>query len=233
MSDPLSIAAGVGGLLALTLQVVQINKAYIDSVKNAPKVINAYHRELAMLRSSLALLDDRLSNPVVKDYLTQKHQQSPCTLQNAKDGIDGCSHDLRKTLVSIEKKKNTPSMVNRMTWYFSEGEVEKDLHRLQRYRSMIMDDFNNALSIEHSKHLRDLLVTSEDIEQLSKVMLKDLHLLEENINTIQRTGDRTLASVKSTQKDMARLSYMENGKAALATWVSSNSTIQPLIKRPC
>jgi hypothetical protein len=108
MADPLSVAAGIGGLLALTLQMVHINKGYIESVKNAPKIVGTYHRELLMLQSSLTLLRDRLLNRDVLDYLNQKHQQTPTILQEVKDGIDGCMVDLQKRMSSIAKKEKTP-----------------------------------------------------------------------------------------------------------------------------
>jgi hypothetical protein len=212
MADPLSVAAGIGGLLALTLQIVQINKGYIDSVKNAPKIVGTYHRELLTLQSSLILLKDRLSDRDILDYLNEKHQQTPVILQEAKAGIDGCMVDLQKRLSSTAKKDKTPSVVTRLTWYFNEGEIEKDLQRLERYRSMVLDNFNSALSLGHSKHLRDLVVTTAEVDQLSQKILQDLHLLNTSVHRVQETSDRVLASAELTQKDVARLSHMEDGK---------------------
>lgn len=81
MGEPFSLAAGIGGLITLTLQVININKDYIDSVKNTPTVLNAYLRELHMLQSSLTLVKGRLSGSEVKAYLDRKQRQSParCT----------------------------------------------------------------------------------------------------------------------------------------------------------
>lgn len=205
MADPLSVAAGIGGLLALTLQTVHINKSYIDSVKNAPKIVRTYHRELLMLQSSLTLLRDRLLNRHILDYLDQKHQQTPTILQEVKEGIDGCMVDLQKRLSSIAKKDKTPSVVTRMTWYFNEGEIEKELQRLERYRSMVLDNFNSALSIGHSKHLHDLVITTAEVDQLSQTILQDLHVLDASVHRVQKTSDRTFASAELTQKDVARL----------------------------
>lgn len=129
MSEPLSPAASIGGLIALTLQVIKINKDYIDSVKNAPRVLNAYLRELLMLQSSLTLLKERLSDPEVKIYLDRKQRQSPTILPDAQNGIDGCSTELRKIISSIAKKDKLP-MLTRKTFYFSEAEIEKDLQKL-------------------------------------------------------------------------------------------------------
>ena len=140
MSEPLSLAANIGGLIALTLQVIKISK---DSVENAPRILNAYLRELHMLQSSLTLLKGRLSDPEVIAYLDRKQRQSPTLLQDAQNGIDGYSTELRKNIPSIIEKDKLP-ILTRMTFYFSEAQIEKDLQRLQRDRTMIMDNFNNA-----------------------------------------------------------------------------------------
>jgi hypothetical protein len=112
----------------------------------------------------------------------------------------------------LPKRKKPPSVVTRMTWYFNEGEIEKELQRLERYRSMVLDNFNNALSIGHSKHLHDLVVTTAEVDQLSQTILQDLHALDAKVQRIQETSDRTFASAELTQKDVARLSHMEDGK---------------------
>ncbi len=215
MADPLSIAAGVGGLIALTLQITQVTKGYIDSVKHAPKIIKSYHREILLLQSSLSIVRDRLTDRDVLEYLNERHQQSPMILQEAKDGIDGCMIDLQKRLSSIAKKDKTPSVVTSMTWYFSEAETEKDVQRLGRYKSMILDNFNNALSIGHSKHLHDLVVTAAEVDQLTQMMVQDLRLLDRNVHHVQETSDRMLGFVEHTQSDVARLSHMEDGKITL------------------
>jgi len=215
MSDPLSIAAGVGGLIALTLTVIKLNKDYIDSIKHAPRVIGQYHRELLMLQSSLTLLQERLSDLDVRDYLVRKAQHAPDILQETKNGIDGCSTALQNMLSRIAKKDKPPSMITRMTFYLNESEIEEDLQRLQRYRCMVMDNFNNALSVAHSQHLHRLVVTAAEVEQMSQMILQDLHLLEESFNRVEKTSNETLATAKLTQQDVARLSQMENGKARL------------------
>lgn len=77
---------------------------------------------------------------------------------------------------------------------------------------MIMDNFNNTLSIENSKHLQEITVTVSEVEQLSKTVLEDVRTLDMNIGRIQRLGDQTLASIETTQNSMARLKSMNDGK---------------------
>lgn len=231
MSDPLSLAAGIGGLITLTLQVIKINKDYIDSVKNAPKVLNAYLQELLMLQSSLTLLKERLSDQEVIVYLARKQRQSPTILQDARNGIDGCSTELRKIISSIAKKDKVP-MLTRMTFYFSQAEIEKDLQRLQRYRAMIIDNFNNTLSTENSKHLQEITVTVSEVEQLSKTMLEEVHAIDVNLGRIERLGDRTLASIETTQGrnngastfnlcEFVSVIHIESYRSSVFSWLST------------
>jgi hypothetical protein len=217
MSDPLSLAAGVAGLLALTLQIIQINKNYLDSAKHAPKIIKAYHRELLMLQSSLALLKERLSDPDVLDYLGQEQQQSSETLRATKDGIDGCTAYMQKTLSTIADKAKKPSFMDRMSWYFSEGDIENDLQRLQRYRSMILDDFNSNLAVQHSKNLQNLAISITEVEQLSNTAVQGLYDLNVNIGSLQDTSDKTLSVIESTRDDVERLNDVQDGKSILTS----------------
>jgi hypothetical protein len=113
------------------------------------------------------------------------------------------------------QKDKPPSTVTRMTFHSNESEIEKDLQRLQRYRSMLIDNFNHALSIAHLQHLHHLVVTAAELDRPSQMILQDLHLLEESVNRVEETGNQIFASAKFTQQDMARLSQMENGKARL------------------
>jgi hypothetical protein len=195
--------------------VIKLNKDFIDSVKHAPKVIRQYHQELLMLQSSLTLFQERLSDPDVRDYLYQKDQQAPNILQDAKEGIDGCSIALQKMVSSITKRDKTLSVITRMTFYLDEGEIEKDLQRLQRYRSMVMDNFNHALSIAHSQHLHRLVVTAAEVDRLSQTILQDLHLLGESFNRVEEISNETLSTAKLNQQDVARLSQMEDGKGQI------------------
>lgn len=94
-----------------------------------------------------------------------------------------------------------------MTFNFGEAETEKNLQRLQRYRTIVMDNINNALSVETSKHLQEITVTVSEVEQLSKTVLEDVHTLDMNFGRIQR-----LASIETTQDSVAKLKRMNDGK---------------------
>jgi hypothetical protein len=102
-----------------------------------------------------------------------------------------------------------------MTFYFDEGEIEKDLHRLQRYRSMVVDNFNHALSVANAHHLQHLVVTAAEVDQLSQTIFQDLHLLGECVNRVEVTSNETLGTAKITQQDVARLSQIQNGMVSL------------------
>jgi hypothetical protein len=87
MADPLSLAASIAGLIALTIQVVDINERYIDSVRGASKAIKAYHRDVVTLQAAINALQDRLKDPELREYLTNCQRSSPYLLKTASAGI--------------------------------------------------------------------------------------------------------------------------------------------------
>lgn len=56
MSDPISVAGTVAGLVSLALQLSQVSLQYVASVKNSSKAWSSYIRELSALTSALIRL---------------------------------------------------------------------------------------------------------------------------------------------------------------------------------
>ena len=83
MADPLSIVASIAGLIGLTLQVVDINKRYIDSARNAPKAIKTYHREVVTLQAAVNALQDCPKDPELRAHLADCQKPSPHLLKTA------------------------------------------------------------------------------------------------------------------------------------------------------
>jgi hypothetical protein len=57
MTDPMSVAAGVAGLLSLTIQLLDVAQQYTHDVKNAEEEVVAFIRELTGLSDVLKRLD--------------------------------------------------------------------------------------------------------------------------------------------------------------------------------
>src|ERR1700739_2742165 len=112
MADPLSIVASIAGLIRLTLQVVDINKRYIDGACNAPKAVSAYHREVVTLQAAVNALQDRLKDPA---HLADCQKSSPHLLKTASAAISHCSADLQRICEKVAKKDKQLLLLNRLT----------------------------------------------------------------------------------------------------------------------
>jgi hypothetical protein len=186
MADPLSIAASITGLVGLTLQVVDINKRYIDSARNAPKAIKAYQREVVILQAAVNALQDRLKDPELRAHLADCQKYSPHLLKAASTGISHCSAELQRICEKVAKKDKQLPLLNRLTWFFSEGEIEDAILHVQRYRSTIIEDFNNALSVIVVIDTKSLLLSVVEIERLGEEALDRLERIDELLaSTIQ------------------------------------------------
>lgn len=174
MADPLSIAASIASLVGLTLQVVDINKRYIDSARNAPKAIKAYQREVVILQAAVNALQDRLKDPELRAHLADCQKSSPHLLKAASTGISHCSAELQRICEKIAKKDKQLPLLNRLTWFFSEGEIEDAILHVQRYRSTIIEDFNNALSVIVVIDTKSLLLSVAESRGLEKRRLTGL-----------------------------------------------------------
>jgi hypothetical protein len=146
MGDPVSLAASIAGLIALTIQVIDINKIYVDSVRGASKAINTYLREVVTLQAAINALHDHLKDPELRAHLADCQRSSPELLKTASVGIGQFSADLQRICDKVARKDTHLPLLNRLTWFFSEGEIEDAIRHIQRYRSMIIEDFNNALA---------------------------------------------------------------------------------------
>ena len=213
MADPLSIAASIAGLIGLTLQVVDINKRYIDSIRNAPKAIKAYHREVVMLQAAINALQDRLKDPELRAHLADCQKSSPDLLKTASSGIAQCSADLRRICDKVAKKDKHLPLLSRLTWFFNEGEIEDAIRHVQRYRSMIVEDFNNALAVVVVIDTKNLMLSVAEVERLGEEALDRLDRIDGRITSISDTSLQTLGTVQDIGKDLSLLNLYQDGKS--------------------
>lgn len=213
MADPLSIAAGIAGLIALTIQVADINKRYIDAVQGAPKAIKAYYREVVTLQAAINALQDRLRDPELRAHLEDCQQSSPNLLKAASAGIARCSADLQRVCDKVARKDKHLSLLTRLTWFFGEGEIDDAIQHIQRYRSMIIEDFNNALAVVVVLDTKDLILSVADVERLGKEALDRLDRIDGRITKIHDTSLSTLGTVQDIGKDLSLLNLYQDGKS--------------------
>jgi hypothetical protein len=199
-------------LIGLTLQVVDINKRYIGSARNAPKAIKAYHREVVTLQAAVNALQDRLKDPELRAHLADCQKSSPHLLKTASAAISHCSADLQRICEKVAKKDKQLPLLNRLTWFFNEGEIEDAILHIQRYRSMIIEDFNNALSVIVVIDTMNLLLSVAEVERLGEEALDRLDRIDGRITSINHTSLKTLGTVQDIGKDLSLLNLYQDGK---------------------
>lgn len=119
-------ASSIGGLLSLTIQVIQISQKYISGIRNASKTIRGYFRELEIMRLVLEDLEaftKRDENTITTD--TALHAYA--------DELECLRSKLRRRMDST----SPANRFNRLTWPFAEDETRRLTEVLHRYQSSL------------------------------------------------------------------------------------------------
>jgi hypothetical protein len=140
--DDLGIASEVVGIISLTVQLVQISRQYIQSVRDSPRNIHQYLGELQDLETILRMLQDqaeahenKIKHPILLSMETSAYEAA----------IRRLIEKLRKRLEGGKLRKAFTGL----TWPFAEEEVVDIIAMLHRYRSI----FQSSLAIENSETL--------------------------------------------------------------------------------
>jgi hypothetical protein len=150
MTEPLSIASGIAGLIALSTAVLTAGYKYLSSVSSAPEDFKNLVRETASLGAVLSqLFSHSLSEETAQqndpNLISQKNTLRDCeeTLRNIESLIHDCE------LVSGNRSKVA---VNALIWPLKHREIIKNRERLGRLCASI----HTAISIESASTLRTL-----------------------------------------------------------------------------
>lgn len=137
--DPLSIVAGVAGLMSLTLEVSHRITNFYQTAKHASKSIQDIQEELSLMQTILQQLKSLLQSA---DMETDSIAQTSVLTA----AIRSCGQTIESIAAKIPKSK--PNAVSRakdaLRWPFNEKEVLKFLETLRRHIST----FQFALTIE-------------------------------------------------------------------------------------
>jgi NACHT domain len=123
----LAAASSVGGLLSLTIQVIQISQRYVSGVSNASKTIKGYFRELEVMRL------------VLEDLKSSTRDSGSC-LELDSFAFMACSQELETLRSKLCKRTNSNSSMShlsRLTWPFAEDETRRLTEVLNRYQSSL------------------------------------------------------------------------------------------------
>jgi hypothetical protein len=132
MADPLSIAAGVAGLLGITIQLLDFGGKFVSDLKESSTAPQEFLNEVKSLSDVLAQLRDFLRH--------QETQPLPFSKTSVLYSTNiACEQKLRKVLSTLEKygncgkqQKKISKAVQRLKWPFAakeHREVVEDLHR--------------------------------------------------------------------------------------------------------
>lgn len=142
------LAAGVAGLLSLTIQITQVTVDYVNRAKKASVAVNEFRQELVALATVLKLFGEFLKgNP----HRFAFEKTSVLYAANST-----CEQQLGTHLMKLEKNlkggKFTQA-VDRLTWPFVEKEHDSAVQNLHRYVQI----FQFALNVNGWYVLSNLL----------------------------------------------------------------------------
>ena len=128
--DPLSIAAGVAGLVTLVLQVTKAASSYSESIIHGDRELRELLRELDGTLSVLQELDSFLRTKQIASTTFNKSSALESALTSCNDVVS----DLRQRLDRLENSSFSRT-AERLKWSFSKDEVYKTLATIKRCNS--------------------------------------------------------------------------------------------------
>ncbi|KAH0565278.1 hypothetical protein GP486_001328 [Trichoglossum hirsutum] len=160
MSDPLSISAGVAGLVSLAIGLSQVNYDYIKAVKGFSKAWSSYVRELSALTSILVQAQQAIEVGGVGHLLVARTPDIPNAI------INECRIEL-ESLKQKLSKTGIKKSIEALKWPFTESETQKTVEMLHRFNSA----FSLALSVDnlYLKELLDWFRPESDPQSLESV----------------------------------------------------------------
>lgn len=94
MTDPLSVAAGVTGLVAFALEGVRLLAKDVNGIKEAPRSLENLRSDLASVGSSLECLEN-IDESQLRLLGDQIYDQSTAAIESCKSTCFDFHHDLQ------------------------------------------------------------------------------------------------------------------------------------------
>ncbi|KAI1311980.1 hypothetical protein F5Y03DRAFT_261558 [Xylaria venustula] len=143
MSDPLSIAGTVAGLVSLALQLSQEAYRYVSGVKDASSTLSSFVQQLSALQNVFLGIQKALEDQVKHPNDTIRARKPDISETALKD----CIHELQKAKAHLASKLGKGGLMGKLyaiTWPFQEKEFEKKVQILSHFN----DIFSTALGTE-------------------------------------------------------------------------------------
>ncbi|PVH99314.1 ankyrin [Periconia macrospinosa] len=172
MSDPLSAAGSIAGLVGLAIQLSQLSFQYISSVSGSSKAWSAYIQELSTLTSVLLRLQQASDHVTTAQHLLPQTSISSTSPAVPSTVIKECYTELdtlKGVLAEKMSKHGLRKKLEMLTWPFSEPETRKHVLMLHRFSSLLQSSLiadTLTVSVESYLHLRD----EKDVKEFKEIL---------------------------------------------------------------
>lgn len=126
--EPLSILAGVTGVVGFTAQAIKLVKGHIDSAKHASKTVKDLLEKIGTLYSTLSQLEKYLESDAVKAIKFEADSVLAST-------VDTCKLRVNELLAKL--KASPRARLSRLTWPLKEEENNKAIRELRAASQLI------------------------------------------------------------------------------------------------
>ena len=136
MADPLSITAGVVGLLAFAGSTLTKGYSILQSLQDSKNDVNQLLIQLSQLTGILVAIEaqEKESNKQV-DLSKTGANAAPQILDSS---ISTCREVLKKVWNILHKLEKSRRAVLAIKWQFLEPEVKKSIQEIERYKSIFI-----------------------------------------------------------------------------------------------
>jgi len=250
MAEVLGLVSGVAGLLSLTITILDGSLAYYASAKDASKSMSQLLKELISMKNVLSSIQDNVvTNPNISSAFKTTPSSSVVSHlalelveynfgKSTPGVLDECSQCLNNILGKIQKGlrgDRGPTILKRLTWPFTEKEVQKEVDRLQRYREILTTSLTmDILTIGVSTHREVKMIREEHrewhariseskiLEWLSPLNFQNKHL-DISAKRQPGTADWVLESEIFLEWDEGRSSIRQYTLGSWRPWSWENS----------
>ena len=213
MADPLSVSAGIVGIVGAALHGVRLLLNDLDKIKNAPEAVERLREDVDSISASLGLLKD-VDESVWTSLGTAVADHSKATLENCETACDTIRGDLQRW--TKRSKGGNLSWVDRVNvGFFRDHQLKAYSGRLHTYRltfnsivgtatlyDIVQEAVNYASTdiFHRYSSIRNSQLTNE-VRQSVASQQRSIIAASNSTQTEVAMVERTLGEVQSRQTD--------------------------------
>jgi chromosome segregation ATPase len=136
MADPLSVAAGVTGLLAFAATAITKGYSILRSLQGSGKEVQRLLTELSQLTGLLcAIVAQEEQTEQIADADETKNAEISQVLESS---LNECRKTMKKLKEILEKLEKSRKAVLTIKWQFIEPEIKKLIEEIAHYRQIFI-----------------------------------------------------------------------------------------------